>query len=117
MNIEGFQKICKPLAGVTQDIKWENHLCFNIGEKMFLVTSPDSVPVTATFKVSDDEFEELSSREGFKPAPYLARYKWVYVDDIDRLTKKEWERYIKQAYTLIASKLPNKIKKQINLEL
>jgi predicted DNA-binding protein (MmcQ/YjbR family) len=113
MNIEDFQKICKKLNGVTQDIKWENHLCFNVGQKMFVVTSPDSVPVTASFKVNDDEFETLSGKEGFIPAPYLARYKWIYVDDINRLSKKEWEFYIKDAYRLIASKLPAKIKKQI----
>jgi hypothetical protein len=41
MQIEDLQKICKSFHGVTEDIKWENHLCFNVGEKMFLITAPD----------------------------------------------------------------------------
>jgi predicted DNA-binding protein (MmcQ/YjbR family) len=69
MTIETLQAICEKLPGVTQDIKWGNHLCFNVGEKMFLVTNPDEVPHTATFKVNDEDFEELSQRKGFKPAP------------------------------------------------
>ncbi len=113
MTIETLQGICEKLPGVTQDIKWENHLCFNIGEKMFLVTSPDSVPHTATFKVPDEEFEEISQRKGFKPAAYLARYKWVHIDDINLLGKKEWEHFIKQSYQLVFDKLPARLKKQI----
>ncbi|MES2565904.1 MAG: MmcQ/YjbR family DNA-binding protein [Bacteroidota bacterium] len=115
MSIEELQKICKKFKGMTEDIKWENHLCFNVGEKMFLVTAPDAIPHSASFKVSDEEFDELSQKEGFMPAPYLARYKWVHLDDINRLNKKQWEYYAEQSYRLISSKLPPKIKKQIGL--
>lgn len=82
---------------------------------MFIITAPDMVPPTASFKVSDEEFDEVSSRAGFKPAPYLARYKWVHVDDINRLSKKEWEYFAKQAYTLVAARLPAKTKKQLGI--
>lgn len=116
MTIEDIQKICKKLKAVTTDIKWENHLCFNIGGKMFLITAPDSFPVTASFKADDEEFEELCAREGIIPAPYLARYKWVHLDNINRLSAKEWEHYIGKAYHLIASKLPAKMKKEIGLK-
>ncbi|MCW3076016.1 MAG: hypothetical protein JWO32_625 [Bacteroidetes bacterium] len=113
MSIEELQKICKKLKGVTEDIKWENHLCFNIGGKMFLVTAPDAVPQSASFKVSDEEFEALASQKGFMPAPYLARYKWVHLDDINRLSKKQWEHYATQSYELIFAKLPAKIKNSL----
>lgn len=110
MTIDELQCICKQFTSVTEDIKWENHLCFCIGRKMFLILGLGQTPVTASFKVNDEEFEELSCREGFRPAPYLARYKWVFVDDINRLTKKEWLQYSKQAYNLIRAKLPKKYK-------
>jgi predicted DNA-binding protein (MmcQ/YjbR family) len=116
MNIEDLQSLCKKLTGVTHDIKWEDHLCFNIGGKMFLITSPDSVPHSASFKVSDEDFDELTTRQGFKPAPYLSRYKWIYVDDINRLTKKQWEQYASKSYQLIASKLPAKARKSIGIK-
>ncbi len=115
MTIEEIQQICEELKGVTQDIKWEDHLCFNVGGKMFLITAPDNVPISASLKVSDEAFEELSDIEGFMPAPYLARYKWIWMDDIGRLSKKQWQEYVTTAYTLVASKLPAKTKKQLGI--
>jgi len=82
---------------------------------MFLITAPDAVPCSASIKVADENFDEISAREGFMPAPYLARYKWVWMDDIRRLSKKQWEAYIDTAYHLVASRLPLKTKKQLGL--
>ena len=113
MEIEDLQNICFSLPGTIQDIKWEDHLCFNVGGKMYLVTSPDNIPHTASFKVDNDQFEILICKEGFSPAPYLARYKWVFLDDISRISEKEWKELIGQSYQLIFSKLPTKIKKSI----
>lgn len=115
MTIEDLQNISKRHRGVTEDIKWENHLCFNVGGKMFLITAPDEVPCSASIKVTPEDFDEISSKEGFMPAPYLARYNWVWMDDIRRLSKKEWEAYVATAYTLVASKLPLKMKKRLGL--
>lgn len=36
MTIEELMKICNKLKGTTTDIKWEDHLCFNVGEKISL---------------------------------------------------------------------------------
>jgi len=115
MTLEELQSICRDFKGTTQDIKWENHLCFNIGDKMYLVTAPDSVPVSASFKVDEEEFETLTTREGFTPAAYLARYKWVHVDDINRLSKSQWKHYAQRSYELVSAKLPAKTRKQIGL--
>ena len=113
MTIEDIQAICRKFPHVTEEIKWETHLCYCVGGKMFIVTNPDGMPVTASFKVSDEEFELLSERDGLKPAPYLARYKWIYIDDISLLKKKEWERYLKEAYELVFEKLTAKAKKEL----
>jgi predicted DNA-binding protein (MmcQ/YjbR family) len=115
MTIEDLQTICYQLPGVTQDIKLGEHLCFNVGGKSFLFTHPDGVPPSASFKVPDEGFEEVSSKEGLEPQPYIARYKWVLARDISSLTLKEWEFYIKQSHQLIAAKLPLKVKKTIGL--
>jgi predicted DNA-binding protein (MmcQ/YjbR family) len=115
MSIEDLQTICSKFKEVTEDIKWEDHLCFNIGGKMFLVTAPDKLPVTASFKASDEDFDELTEREGFIPAPYMAKHKWVFVDNINRLSKKEWQHYARKAYELTAAKLSAKFRKSIGL--
>lgn len=115
MDVHDIQNICRQYTGVTEDIKWQDHLCFNVGGKMFLITSPDAVPVAASLKVSSEIFDDLIEKDGFMPAPYLARYKWVWIDDITRLSLKEWEQYIDTAYRLVALKLPRRIKQQIGL--
>jgi predicted DNA-binding protein (MmcQ/YjbR family) len=116
MNIEDISKICHQFPYVTEDIKWENHLCFCVGEKMFIVTAPDATPVSASFKADDEDFVELTERDGIIPAPYMARYKWVHVDNISRLNKKEWELYLHKAYTSVAEKLPGKLKKSLGMD-
>ncbi len=115
MDIEKLQAICKKLPHVTEDIKWGNDLCFCIGGKMFCVAGIGGSPVSVSFKVSDAQFDEMSQREGFQPAPYVARYKWVLADSLDRLSAKQWEYYIGQSYALVAAKLPTKMKKELGL--
>lgn len=114
MNVEDIQVICKKLPFVTEDIKWRDDLVFSIGGKMFCVVGLDQVPTTASFKVRDDEFEELCNGQIFKPAPYVAKYKWVFISDTRNLNKADWEKYVKQSYELVREKLPNKIKKQLH---
>lgn len=55
----------------------------------------------------------MCSREGFKPAPYVARYKWVFIDDINKMNKSDWQKYIIQSYDLVKEKLPAKLKNNL----
>ena len=110
MNIEDIRAYCKKLPHVTEDVKWGSDLCFCIGGKMFCVVPLERV-LKITFKVRDDEFDELSLTNGFIPAPYLARNKWVALVDVTVLNRKELEAYLKQSYELIKAKLPKKLQK------
>jgi len=113
MDTTELQILCTSFPGVTEDIKWGDDLCFHIGNKMFCVIGLNTVPVTASFKVTGEEFSELIHRNGIKPAPYVARYKWVLVEDIALLSPKEWQHYIQQSYHLVKDKLPAKVKKEL----
>jgi predicted DNA-binding protein (MmcQ/YjbR family) len=112
MTIEDIKSFCKKLPAVTEDVKWGADLCFCVGAKMFCVTGLEATPVTVAFKVTDEEFEEVSARPGFRPAHYVARYKWVTVEDVKKITKKELEQFIKQSYELVKAKLPKKLREQ-----
>ncbi len=113
MNIETIRTICTKLPLVTEDIKWGNDLCFLIAEKMFCVVGL-SAPLQVSFKVKDEEFDELSSQQGIIPAPYVARYKWILVKNANVLTTKQWEYYICQSYNLVKAKLPKKALAQLD---
>ncbi len=114
MNIDDLQKFCLSLPATTADVKWGNDLCFSVGGKMYCASSLDA-PLKIAFKVADEDFEELSTTDGFIPAPYMARAKWVLVTRPAKLNKKEWETYIRNSYELIKAKLTTKLKKELGL--
>jgi predicted DNA-binding protein (MmcQ/YjbR family) len=113
MSVDDIRSICKKLPGTTEDVKWGADLCFSVGTKMYCVTGVDQVPVGVSFKVTDESFEEVSARPCFRPADYVARYKWVTVEDIKRLPKKELQQFITQSYELVKAKLPKKVREKI----
>ena len=102
------------LKGVTEDIKWGNDLVFSVGSKMFAVAGLEK-PFTCSFKVPEEEYEELSNREGFMPAPYMARNKWVLVTMSGKMNKKEWESRLRTSYDLVAAKLTKKVRTELGL--
>lgn len=114
MDIDQLRSFCTGLPAVTEDVMWDNDLVFSVGGKMFCVASLEP-PFKCSFKVPDEEFEELSSRDGFQPAPYLARAKWVLVTSPNRLHKREWEQYIGQSYQLVAAKLTKKTRAELGI--
>ncbi len=115
MDIEEIQVICRALPCVTEAIKWEHNLVFSLGTTMFCIISLDQHPINASFKVTDEAFEEMCHWPGFKPAPYLAKYKWVCIEDINKMKKADWQIYLHQSYELVKDKLTDKIKKQLGL--
>lgn len=114
MDIETLQKICLKLPAVVEDIKWGNDLVFSVGGKMFCVASLEP-PFTCSFKVKDEEYDEMSVRDGFIPAPYMAKAKWVLVNKPNNLNKKEWEHFVKQSYELVKAKLTRKLKEELGI--
>ncbi len=107
MNIEEIRNYCKSLKGVTEDIKWETDLCFCIGGKMFCIV-PLEGDLKVTFKTGPDEFDDIVSTEGFIPAAYLARAKWVTLKDRNAISDKALKAYIYKSYEHIKAKLPKK---------
>ena len=115
MDIEVLRTICLSFPAVTEDVKWGNDLCFCVAGKMFCVTNLEP-PHTFSFKVTDAEFDELSQSEGFIPAPYMARAKWVLVTDSSKLSRRDLKNYLRQSYDLITAKFSRKQRKDLGIE-
>lgn len=64
-----------------------------------------STPLKVSFKVFDEEFEELACSKGIIPAPYAARHKWILVEDMSVFNQRKWEHFIKRSYNLVKAKL------------
>jgi predicted DNA-binding protein (MmcQ/YjbR family) len=107
MNIEEIRNYCNSLKGIPEDIKWGSDLCFCIDGKMFCVV-PLEGKLRVTFKVTPEEFDALIDAEGFIPASYLARAKWVTLIEVSKINDNVLMAYIYRSYELIKLKLPKK---------
>ena len=112
MNFEEAKILCRSFPSVTEDTKWGNDLVFSIGDKMFAVTNLGEAS-GISFKVEDDRFLELTDRPGIIPAPYLARAKWVYVEDAKALSDAEAAGLLRRSYELVFAKLTKKLQREI----
>jgi predicted DNA-binding protein (MmcQ/YjbR family) len=114
MDLEQIRTFCLSLPHATERVQWGNDLLFCIGNKMFAVAGLDSkYPTRLMFKCTPEQFAELIEQEGIVPAPYVARYHWVALEDLGALSQRELKDLLKNAYQLVRDKLPKKVRSQL----
>ncbi len=106
--------ICLALPGVTEQILWGGELVFKVGGRMFCTVPLEPGGVRLSFKAGEEEFSELTERPGIIPAPYLARAKWVALEDEDAMTPAELKARIERSWELAAAKLPKRQRERLN---
>lgn len=116
MDAPGIRKVCLALAGATESVQWGNDLVFKIGGKMFAVTCLDVSPHLVSLKCSPELYAELVEREGFVPAPYLARAQWVAIERGAPVQRGELSGWLRDAHAEVAKKLPKKVRVELGLE-
>ncbi len=88
MTPKQIDSFCGTLPAATRTVQWEGVVVFKVGGKMFcLIAPPDHSIGRVCFKCPPEHYEALSHSPGFRPAPYLARAKWVALDDPGILTR------------------------------
>lgn len=101
------------LPGTTLDVKWGDDHCYCVGGKMFAAT--DGAYTGLSFKATDIAFEALTESGRAKAAKYLARAKWVTLDDLAGQDAAEVADWVRTAHTLVAAKLTRKERAEIGL--
>ena len=93
MTPKQIDSFCGTLPAATRTVQWEGVVVFKVGGKMFCLIAPRDHSVgRVCFKCPPEHYEALSHSPGFRPAPYLARAKWVALDDPRILTAAEIQR-------------------------
>ena len=116
MNVPAIQKFCAALPHVTGDVKWDVDQVYSIGGRMFCVACVDSKKQSSVaFKVDDDLFLSYSDRDGFIPAPYMARAKWVKIVDLKKVSDAELTALIRRSYELVGMKLTKKLRTELGM--
>ena len=117
MKITDVEKFLLTLPHAALSIQWGNDRVFKVGGKMFAVIGvhDDKTSHGMSFKTSDESFRILTELPGIKPAPYLARASWIWLDKPTRLPAKELRAYLTRAHALVAAKLPKKTQREMGL--
>ena len=116
MNVPAILKFCATLPHATGDVKWDVDQVYSIGGRMFCVACVDSKKQSSVaFKVDDDLFLSYSDRDGFIPAPYMARAKWVKIVDLKKVSDAELTALIRRSYELVGMKLTKKLRTELGM--
>ena len=117
MTFEDFHAAALALPGATFDVKWGADRVYSVGGRMFAAAGAEGDPdAHYGFKASDMAFELLIEQGVARPAPYLARAKWVQLLAADSLPDEDLRRYLAQAHALVAARLTRSQRRQIRLE-
>ena len=113
MDRAGIGKTCLALPGVTLDHPFgDHHDAYRIGGKMFVMVGEQG---GVSFKVSDIAYEILTETGKARPAPYLARAKWVNLTDPDAWDDEELAEHFAIAHRIVAAKLTKKARAELGL--
>jgi predicted DNA-binding protein (MmcQ/YjbR family) len=113
MSPEAFDAACRALPGVTMDVQWGEDQVYKVGGRMFAVLGPAEHGVS--FKVSDIAYEALTESGAARPAPYMARAKWVRFDDLAAMDAAETAGWLASAHALVAAKLTRAARRDLGI--
>lgn len=114
MNYTRLVSYCAKLPHATSERKWENTLVFSVQKKMFALFLLDKrdKPTELWCKVDDDVFLSYTDQPGIRPAPYLARAKWVAIEN-SAMTDAMAREVLKRARDIIFMKLPKRVQNEL----
>jgi predicted DNA-binding protein (MmcQ/YjbR family) len=112
-DIDWLRKTCLAFPSATEQIQWGNDLVFKVGGRMFAVTPLEPASVCVSFKCSDESFAELIERPKIIPAPYMARAKWVALEQQDAVSRAELSELLRASYDLVFAKLSKRAQAEL----
>lgn len=116
MDRAAIGRVCLALPGATLDHPFgEHHDAYRVGGKMFVMVGETG---GVSFKVSEIAYEVLTETGRARPAPYLARARWVNIETPE--TAADWSDadlagHFATAHAIIASKLTRKQRAALGL--
>jgi predicted DNA-binding protein (MmcQ/YjbR family) len=101
------------LPGATMNVQWGDDHMYKVGGKIF--AGCDGGYTNLSLKATEIAFEALTETGRARPAPYMARAKWVMFDDLAALDAEEVKGWLTTSHELVAAKLTRAVKKELGI--
>jgi len=113
-----FDDFCAALPAATHVVQWGGASVWKVGGKIFALCSGwgTSGKDRVAFKCSDMSYSMLLDQDGFAPAPYLARAKWIQVLEPTALNREELAAYLTAAHDIVARGLTKRLRRELGLD-
>ena len=119
MNLEELREYCLSLPHVTEDMPFdEDILVFRICNRIFVLTSLDSVPLRVSLKCDPERAIELREQYPDKIVPgyHLNKKHWNTVL-LEGLPLTLIDEMIIDSYMLVVEKIPKKERESLDLDI
>ncbi|HMF74067.1 MAG TPA: MmcQ/YjbR family DNA-binding protein [Bryobacteraceae bacterium] len=116
--LDWLRRVCLSFPETTEGVQWTDALVFKVAGKIFAIAALEpGNKYFLTLKCPPEKFAEMVERPGIAPAPYLARAKWIALEEEDAVTRSELKEMIAESYRSVVAKLPKKQREVIAASL
>lgn len=105
-QLDALQQQALALPGAQLEVLWGGVQVLKVAGKMFATFHDD----TLAYKVAAEDFLALSGLPGVRPAPYLARARWISVASTAALDLAQLQAGVANSWRLVLLTLPKKVR-------
>lgn len=118
MTYDEFNQFCGSFKATSYVMQWGNSHVWKVADKMFAIGGWEKKEGPGiTFKTSELNFEFLTHKEFYRPAPYLASrgMKWIQQYGASSELDEELRYYISESYRIVSLGLSKKKQRELGL--
>ncbi len=113
MTNDAIRDHCLSLPHVTEVVRWEGHLLFKVGGKMFAMIELDGH--ACSFRCTPDKYAELVEMQDIVPTSHnMWKYQWVTAETLDALEDGDFRELLTEAYGIVRATLPAKVRAEFD---
>ena len=112
MSPEALEAAALALPATEKVVQWGGADVYKVGGRVFALKTLEGAQ---SIKVSDIAYAVLVETGRARPAPYLARAKWVAFDRLADLDAEEVRGWLAAAHALVAARLTRRARAELGL--
>ena len=113
MTNESIRAHCLSLPHVTEVVRWEGHLLFKVGGKMFAMI--DLAGHSCSLKCAPEQYAELVEVADVVPTSHnMWKYGWVTTETLSAVPDREFRDLLTAAYELVRAGLPKRVRDDLD---